>query len=41
MTEVAAELPLQVIAEMVGVPFEDRHKIFEWSNRLVGFDDPE
>ena len=41
VTEVAAELPLRVIAEMVGVPFEDRHKIFEWSNRLVGFDDPE
>jgi cholest-4-en-3-one 26-monooxygenase len=41
VTEVAAELPLQVIAEMVGVPHEERHKIFDWSNRLIGFDDPE
>jgi cholest-4-en-3-one 26-monooxygenase len=41
VTEVAAELPLQVIAEMMGVPDEDRHKVFEWSNRLIGFDDPE
>jgi cholest-4-en-3-one 26-monooxygenase len=39
--DVAAELPLQVIAEMMGVPVEDRHKLFEWSNRLIGFDDPE
>jgi cholest-4-en-3-one 26-monooxygenase len=39
--EVAAELPLQVIAELMGIPLEDRHKVFAWSNRLVGFDDPE
>ena len=39
--DVAAELPLQVIAELIGLPQEDRHKVFEWSNRLIGFDDPE
>jgi cholest-4-en-3-one 26-monooxygenase len=37
----AAELPLVVIAELLGVPYEDRHKIFEWSNRLIGNSDPE
>jgi cholest-4-en-3-one 26-monooxygenase len=41
VTEIAAELPLQVIAEMVGIPQEDRHQIFEWSNKMIGFDDPE
>ena len=41
VTEIAAELPLLVIAELLGVPAEDRHKVFEWSNSLVGFDDPE
>jgi cholest-4-en-3-one 26-monooxygenase len=41
VTDLAAELPLQVIAEMMGVPHEDRHLIFEWSNRMVGSDDPE
>ena len=41
VVDVAAELPLQVIAEMMGVPVEDRHKIFEWSNRMIGSDDPE
>ncbi len=37
--EVAAELPLQMICEMIGVPDEERHRIFDWSNRLVGFQD--
>ena len=41
VTEIAAELPLAVIAEMMGVPKEDHHKVFDWSNRLIGFDDPE
>jgi len=41
VTDVASELPLQVIAEMLGVPFEDRHKLFEWSNRMIGSKDPE
>jgi cholest-4-en-3-one 26-monooxygenase len=39
--EVAAELPLQVIAEFLGVPHEERSRIFQLSNRLIGFDDPE
>jgi cholest-4-en-3-one 26-monooxygenase len=41
VVEVAAELPLQVIAEMMGVPGEDRQKMFDWSNRMIGSDDPE
>ncbi|MGH9185773.1 MAG: cytochrome P450, partial [Acidimicrobiales bacterium] len=39
--DIAAELPLEAICEMVGVPDEDRHLIFNWSNRLVGFQDPD
>ena len=41
VVDIAAELPLEAIAEFLGVPFEDRHKIFDWSNRLIGADDPE
>jgi cholest-4-en-3-one 26-monooxygenase len=41
VTEVAAELPLQVIAETLGVPREDRWRLFDWSNRLIGMEDPE
>jgi len=39
--EVAAELPLQAIAELLGVPFEDRRKLFDWSNQMLSYDDPE
>jgi cholest-4-en-3-one 26-monooxygenase len=39
--EVAAELPLQAIAELLGVPQEDRGKLFDWSNQMLAYDDPE
>jgi cholest-4-en-3-one 26-monooxygenase len=41
VTDISAELPLQVIAELLGVPHEERHKMFDWSNRMVGSEDPE
>ncbi|MCH7788620.1 MAG: cytochrome P450 [Acidobacteria bacterium] len=41
VTDLASELPLQAIAEIMGVPQEDRFKLFEWSNKLIGMDDPE
>ena len=36
VVDVAAELPLEVIVELMGVPREDRHKIFEWTNISLG-----
>jgi len=39
--QISAELPLQVIADLMGVPQEDRHLVFDWSNRMIGADDPE
>ncbi|MFH8792832.1 cytochrome P450 [Streptomyces sp. NPDC017941] len=41
VTQVAVELPLQAIAELIGVPQEDRSRIFDWSNRMAAYDDPE
>jgi len=41
VTDVACELPLQAIAELLGIPQEDRHKIFGWSNQMISYDDPE
>ncbi len=41
VTDLAAELPLQVIAEMMGVPQSDRKLIFDWSNKMIGSEDPE
>ncbi len=37
--DIAAELPLQVIADLLGVPQEDRHQIFDWSNQMLGAED--
>ncbi|WP_157534945.1 cytochrome P450 [Nocardia inohanensis] len=39
--QVACELPLQAIAELLGVPQEDRRKLFDWSNQMINYDDPE
>ena len=39
--EVARELPLQAIAGLLGVPEEDRDKLFDWTNKMIGGDDPE
>jgi cytochrome P450 len=41
VTDVACELPVIAICELLGVPVEDRGKIVEWSNAMVGLDDPE
>jgi cholest-4-en-3-one 26-monooxygenase len=41
VASIASELPLLVIAELVGCPLEDRVKLFRWSNHLIGFEDPD
>lgn len=41
VSEVAAELPIQVLAELLGVPQADRRKLFAWSNTVIGEDDLE
>lgn len=38
---VSCELPLQAIAELLGVPQDDRDKLFRWSNEMTGGEDPE
>ena len=41
VVDLASELPLMVIADMVGVPEQDRSKLLEWSNCAIGRHDPE
>ncbi len=41
VTDIAARLPMEVICEVMGVPEELRSTVFNLSNRLIGFDDPE
>jgi cholest-4-en-3-one 26-monooxygenase len=39
--DLAAELPMQAIAEIMGVPQEDRRLLFDWSNRMIVSGGPE
>ncbi len=39
--EVAAELPLIAILELLGVPLEDRKQFFDWTNTMIFADDPD
>ncbi len=39
--DLASELPLTLICELMGIPIDDRKQIFEWSNQLIGGDDPD
>ncbi len=41
VTAISAELPLIVIADLLGVPQSERHQMFDWSNTMVGNEDPE
>ncbi len=41
VSDVVAELPLIVISELLGVPRGDRHRVFDWSNQMIGGEDPE
>ncbi|MEJ2088132.1 MAG: cytochrome P450 [Gammaproteobacteria bacterium] len=41
VSAVAAELPIQMLAELFGVLQSDRHKLFQWSNLIIGGDDPD
>jgi len=40
-TEVSADLPLLTLADILGVPESDRWLLFDWSNRVIGFQDPD
>lgn len=40
-TDVAADLPLLTLADVLGVPESDRFLLYDWSNRVIGYQDPE
>ena len=39
LVDVAAELPLQASAQLLGVPQHDRHRLFAWANATLDYDD--
>ncbi len=41
LVDVAAELPLQAVAQLAGVPQEDRHELMNWANVTLDYEDRE
>ena len=39
--DVSADLPLLALADVLGVPEQDRWLLFDWSNRVIGYQDPD
>ena len=39
VTDIALWLPLHVIADLVGVPEDDREQVFRWTELTFGFDE--
>jgi cytochrome P450 len=39
--DLAADLPVLTLAQLLGVPAADRKLLFDWANRIIGFQDPE
>ncbi|SFS91145.1 cytochrome P450 [Saccharopolyspora flava] len=39
--QIASQFPLEVIGDMLGIPAEDRRKIFDWTNQMTGAEDPD
>jgi cytochrome P450 len=39
--DVAADLPLLALADVLGMPEQDRWLLFDWSNRVIGYQDPD
>jgi cytochrome P450 len=41
LVDVAAELPLQAVAQLAGVPQEDRHELMNWANVTLDYEERE
>jgi cytochrome P450 len=39
--EVAADLPVWTLAQVMGVPAEDRRLLYDWASRVIGYQDAE
>lgn len=39
--DIGTDLPLLTLAEIMGVPVEDRRLLYDWSNRIIGYQDEE
>src|SRR5437879_4532427 len=39
--DLSADLPIWALADVMGVPTDDRKLLLHWANRVIGFQDPE
>lgn len=39
--DVAGRLPIEAIADLIGVPQDDRAELFDWTNSMLNSDDPD
>ena len=39
--DIASDMPLLCLADIFGLPQEDRYLMFDWANRVIGFQDPD
>ncbi len=40
-SDMAADMPLLSLADILGMPQEDRYLMYDWANRAIGFQDPD
>jgi len=40
-SKMAADMPLLSLADILGMPQRDRYLMYDWANRVIGFQDPE
>lgn len=41
VTDLSADMPLRCLADLFGLPAEDRYLMYDWANRVIGFQDPD
>ena len=39
--DIASDMPLLCLADIFGLPREDRYLMFDWANRVIGYQDPD
>lgn len=41
VADIASDLPLRCLADIFGIPSEDRYLMYDWANRVIGYQDPD
>ncbi len=41
VSDLAADMPLRCLADIFGLPSQDRYLMYDWANRVIGYQDPD